>query len=76
MVERSEMSDQELIDGVVNSNKESKRILFDRYFLQVFDYAARVNRDIVRAEQIIALAFERIFEKIHAGHEVTEFRTQ
>ena len=76
MVERSEMSDQELINGVVNSNKESKRILFDRYFLRVFDYAARVNRDIVRAEQIIALAFERIFEEIHAGHEVKEFRAQ
>lgn len=76
MVERSEISDQELINGVVNSNKESKRALFDRYFPQVFDYAARVNRDIVRAEQIIALAFERIFEEIYAGREVEEFRTQ
>ena len=76
MAERSEMSDQELINEVVNSNKDAKRALLDRYFPQLFDYAARVNRDIQKGEEVISLAFRRIFEEICAGHEIKDFKTR
>ena len=64
------MSDQELIIGVKNGDETAKRSLVDKYYPEIFDYSARINRDILRGEECITLAFRQVFEEIESGSDI------
>jgi len=74
MGKRSEMSDQKLINEIVKSNRDAKRVLLGKYFPQVYDYAARTSRDIVKGEEVLTQAFRQIFDRISAGIEIKDFK--
>lgn len=58
------LTDHELVEKCLKSNKRAQRLLFDRFYPKVFRVARRYNENIHDCEDIVLNVFNRVFLKL------------
>jgi len=69
------MDDVEIIEAILKGDKSGYALLFKRYYGKVFNYIRKGICNIMDAEDLTMVTFEKAFEKLHTWYPNYKFST-